>query len=118
MKLFGNHNKDYAQSCHSLYESISRTAQARFYADTMQIKRKPDLLAVLVIVVGLGALPPPWHRVCWPRQIAAHNWPAINQTWSKVAKPLAWTANTPQPSQQYNNGLKTLCRRLEYTKTA
>jgi len=26
MKLFGNHNKDYAQSCHSLYESISCTA--------------------------------------------------------------------------------------------
>jgi len=32
MKLFGNHNKDYAQSCHSLYESISCTAQARALA--------------------------------------------------------------------------------------
>jgi len=29
MKLFGNHNKDYAQSCHSLYESRACTAQAR-----------------------------------------------------------------------------------------
>ena len=29
MKLFGNHKKDYAQSCHSLYESIFCTAQAR-----------------------------------------------------------------------------------------
>jgi len=32
MKLFGNHNKDYAQSCHSLYESIACTAQARSLA--------------------------------------------------------------------------------------
>jgi len=32
MKLFGNHNKDCAQNCHSLYESISCTAQARSLA--------------------------------------------------------------------------------------
>ncbi len=27
-----------------------------FYANTMRIKRKPDLLAVLAIVVGLGVI--------------------------------------------------------------
>jgi len=32
MKFFGNHNKDCAQRCHSLYESISCTAQARLLA--------------------------------------------------------------------------------------
>jgi len=32
MKLFGNHNKDYAQRCHSLYESRVCTAQAQSLA--------------------------------------------------------------------------------------
>jgi len=53
MKLFGNHNKDYAQSCHSFYESISCTAQARPLAGSRYDARPSSCRSSLL---GLGFL--------------------------------------------------------------
>ncbi len=62
MKFFGNHNKDYTQSCHSLYELISCTLQARLparfrYHSPAPTVDIPESIGILLVNLGTPDAP-------------------------------------------------------------